>query len=94
MALSHGRAETESARCYLVQLCKHWSHRFEVRVDEGSGEIALPMGACRLRAKPDRLEIELETAEGDQLERMEEVVDAHLERFAFREPFRVVWTRG
>ena len=38
MATSHGRAETPSARRYLTQLCKHWSHRFEVRFDDTTGE--------------------------------------------------------
>ena len=94
MATSHGRAETPNARRYLTQLCKHWSHRFEVRFDDVAGEIPLPMGPCRLRAEPDRLEIELEAAEPDQLDRMEEVVSDHLKRFAFREPFEVAWLRA
>ncbi len=93
MASSHGRAETPNARRYLTQLCKHWSHRFEVRFDEHTGEIPLPAGLCRLKAEPDRLEIALETAEADQLDRMEQVVAEHLQRFAFREPFKVAWTR-
>jgi hypothetical protein len=93
MATSHGRAETPNARRYLTQLCKHWSHRFEVRFDDTSGEVPLPAGPCRLKAEPDRLEIELETAEPDQLDRMEAVVAEHLKRFAFREPFEVIWTR-
>ena len=93
MALSHGRAETTSASRYLTQLCKHWSHRFEVRFDDKSGEVPMPSGPCRLRAEPDRLEIELE-ADADQLDRMEQVVQEHLLRFAHREPFEVVWTRA
>ncbi len=94
MATSHGRADTQNARRYLTQLCKHWSHRFEVRFDDTSGEVPLPSGPCRLKAEPDRLEIELETADPAQLDRMEQVVAEHLQRFAFREPFEVVWTRS
>ena len=94
MATSHGRAETSHARRYLTQLCKHWSHRFEVRFDDTTGEVALPSGSCRLKAEPDRLQIELHTVEADPLDRMEEVVAEHLKRFAFREPFEVVWTRA
>ena len=93
MGASHGRAETASARRYLSQLCKHWSHRFEVRFDETSGEIALPSGPCRLKAEPDGLEIALEAEDASQLDRMEQVVADHLKRFAFREPFEVTWTR-
>ena len=94
MALSHGQAQTPSARRYMTQLCKHWSHRFEVRFDERTGEVALPTGPCRLTVEPDRLEIELEADHVEQLDRMEEVVSEHLKRFALREPFEVVWTRG
>jgi uncharacterized protein len=91
MALSHGRADTDNARRYMTQLCKHWSHRSEVRFNEETGEIALPAGACRLRAEPDHLAIELEAADPAALPRMQEVVAEHLQRFAFREPFAVVW---
>ena len=94
MALSHGAAETPNARRYLTQLCKHWSHRFEVRFDDTTGEVTLPSGPCRLKAEPDRLVIELETADPGQLDCMEEVVADHLKRFAFREPFEVVGTRA
>ena len=94
MSVSHGRAQTANARRYLTQLCKHWSHRFEVRFDEATGEIGLPAGPCRLTAEPDRLEITLEAGDAEQLDRMEQVVAEHLQRFAFREPFEVAWTRG
>jgi uncharacterized protein len=91
---SRGRAQTANARRYMTQLCKHWSHRFDVRLGEADGEIELPMGACRLRAEADHLAIDLQCAQPGQLDRMEEVVAVHLNRFAFRDPFEIVWRRA
>lgn len=89
-----GRAETSSASRYISQLCKHWGHKYTVSFDRERGEIALPTGPCRLRAEPDALVVELEAADAETLERMEGVVAAHLQRFAFREPFTVEWSQA
>lgn len=86
---------TASAARYLSQLCKHWSHRFEVEFDAQSGRIALPLGVCRLTAGPDALGIVLEAADEDGLVKMEQVVADHLNRFAFREGELVfAWVRA
>lgn len=86
---------TASASRYLSQLCKHWSHKFEVEFDAQSGRIALPLGVCRLTAGPDALGIVLEAADEAGLAKMEEVVADHLSRFAFREgELGFDWTRA
>ena len=33
---SHARVATEKAARYMIQLAKHWSHKFEVRYDDTS----------------------------------------------------------
>jgi hypothetical protein len=48
------------------------------------------MGACMLRAEPDRLVMRVS---GEDLPRLEEVVARHLLRFAFRSPPEIVWKR-
>ena len=35
---------------YLQQLCKHWSHKFDVDFDADKGEIGFPMGPIRMAA--------------------------------------------
>jgi len=86
---------TASAARYLSQLCKHWSHKFEVEFDAQSGRIALPLGVCRLTAGPESLGIVLETADEEGLVKMEQVVADHLNRFAHREGELVFdWTRA
>ena len=52
---------TESASRYLQQLCKHWSHKFEVKFDPKAGHVALPFGPLELTATDDALLIEAES---------------------------------
>ena len=85
MDRSRSEVATPNASRYLVQLSRHWSHRFDVRFDETASHIPFDSGAvCRLEARDGRLLIDLEAPEGE-LERMQGVVADHLNRFAFRE---------
>jgi hypothetical protein len=91
---SHARAGTDKAARYMTQLAKHWSHKFETAFDERHARIDLPMGPCLMTAQPDALEVTVEAADAQALARMEQVVAAHLARFAFREPdLTLEWRR-
>ncbi len=85
MAIRTAIVPTASASRYLQQLCKHWSHKFEVRVDAHQGHIALPFGPADLTATADALTITLTLAEDADVVRPQKVVEDHLNRFAFRE---------
>ncbi|ACJ00551.1 DUF2218 domain-containing protein [Rhodospirillum centenum] len=77
---------TANAARYLTQLCKHWSHRFDVRFDETTGDIPFGDGnSCALTATPEGLGITVTAQDAATLERLQEVVIDHLRRFAFRE---------
>ncbi|MFC7334601.1 DUF2218 domain-containing protein [Rhodocista pekingensis] len=77
---------TATAERYLAQLCKHWSHRFDVRFDAGSGHIPFGDGnTCTLTATPEALGITIAAQDAATLERLQQVVIDHLRRFAFRE---------
>ena len=92
---SHARVATERAARYMIQLAKHWSHKFEVRYDETSALFPLPLGICRMTAHPDGLDISIEAADLEGLAQMEDVVAKHLDRFAFREgELKYGWTRA
>ena len=80
----------ETPRRYMSQLCKHFEHRVPVTLEEDTGSISFPMGACLLRAEPDRLVMRVS---GKDLGQLEDVVARHLLRFAFRNPPDIVWTR-
>ncbi|MEC3950292.1 DUF2218 domain-containing protein [Sphingobium sp. HWE2-09] len=76
---------TTNGSRYLQQLCKHWSHKFEVQFDAEKGEIAFPMGTIRMAAEPEALVVVLEPNADADVETFKKVVADHLDRFAFRE---------
>ena len=92
LARSEARVPTEHASRYLQQLCKHWSHKFPVTFDAAQGTVSFTGATCAFRASPDALTVTV-TSPPERLERMEEVVTKHLERFAFREALDVRWVR-
>lgn len=85
MSASRAIVPTTSASRYLQQLCKHWSHKFDVTFDADHGHVPLPLGTADLDAAPDALTVTCTVAEGGDLDRMQQVVADHLNRFAFRE---------
>jgi uncharacterized protein len=83
---------TKNASRYLQQLCKHWSHKFEVSFDSEQGQVSLPIGTATMRASPDLLYVTIETDQADSIERLKQVVATHLDRFAFKEaPLPFIW---
>ena len=93
MTISTAHVPTASASRYLQQLCKHWSHKFEVVFDTHHGVISLPMGTATLTAHEAVLDVKVETTDPAHLERMQRVVAEHLDRFAFREaPLLFNWS--
>jgi hypothetical protein len=84
--------KSERASIYLQQLCKHFAHRIPVEFTPERGRIAFPdTGLCRLTATDGVLTLEAEADDADRLARVQEVVDRHLVRFAFREPPTIEW---
>ncbi len=53
--------------------------------------IRFPAGDCILNSTADSLRLELECRDQASLERLQEVIDKHLARFAFREPPKIEW---
>jgi len=76
---------TAHASRYLQQLCKHWAHKFAVAFDAERGHVPLPIGTADLEAGTAALTITCTINEGAELERLQQVVAEHLNRFAFRE---------
>ena len=92
---SHARLTTDRGARYMIQLAKHWSHKFEVSFDDISALIPLPLGTCSMLADAEGLDVTIEAVDLEALARLEDVVAEHLLRFAFREPTkRLAWTRA
>jgi uncharacterized protein len=78
------------ARKYLVQLAKHWSHRFpDLTWNETRADIPFPAGQCVVTSKENILAIALAVPDEETASRLENVVAEHLKRFAFRESRRL-----
>ena len=92
MSLSRGVTKTESARRYMTQLAKHWSHKYEVTFDETDATIALPAGPFTMHVEPEQLVLTLDIEDPELMTRMQGVVERHVQRFAFREELAFSWS--
>jgi hypothetical protein len=90
-AASHAEIATAHASRYLQQLCKHFAHKRPVAFDAQAGSIGFDIGECRLRAGEALLRLDLSSPDGEQMERLRDVVARHLVRFAFREELAIEW---
>lgn len=86
MPATAAHVPTANASRYLQQLCKHWAHKLDVTFTAEHGEVKLPDGAlATMDAGQEALDVRIEAADAELLERMKGVVARHLDRFAFRE---------
>lgn len=86
---------TPNAGRYMIQLCKHFGHKVPSSWNDHEGRITFEMGEAALRAAPETLMMVAQAGDAESLGRLEQVMDSHLRRFAFREPqMDVEWRRG
>lgn len=93
MPLIVGHFATPNASKYLQQLCKHFGHKVDVDYDESAGQAALPYGPARMTANSEGLRVSIDLKYLDDRPKAQSIIDSHLEKFAFREGFKVMdWT--
>ena len=90
-ARSAAEIETDRASRYLQQLCKHFAHKRPVTFDPHAGRISLSAGDCALVAEDTTLRLSLTAADPEQMARLQDTVERHLLRFAFREDMKIDW---
>jgi hypothetical protein len=88
---SVARITTAAALRYLGQLCKHFGHKVPASLEGDHGWIAFPFGRCHLAATDDELSLHNTAATEAELQRLDEVIASHLQRFAFRETLTITW---
>ena len=85
-------ATTDAARV-MRRLCKHWSHKFPVQVEETSGSIQLNDIRVAMYCEPDHMRVLLENPDGEVPLRLTGVVAEHLQRMAGPDQvFEVKWS--
>lgn len=90
---STGRFATPHAHRYMVQLCKHFGHKIPAQVEGDAGSISFDIGMARLTAAQAELTCTVTGADARTVESLQDIIDRHLARFAFREDFtRMNWS--
>ncbi|HEX7853312.1 MAG TPA: DUF2218 domain-containing protein [Sphingobium sp.] len=77
--------ETDKASRYLQQLAKHFAHKLPVTFTPETGDIPFSIGNCHMDAEEGRLILSLTAPKAEELPQLQDVVERHLVRFAFRE---------
>ncbi|MDW3183797.1 MULTISPECIES: DUF2218 domain-containing protein [unclassified Roseobacter] len=85
-----GTFATPHATKYMIQLCKHWSHKGPAKWDDDTGSVTLPFGDVAFAASGDVLTVDVDIKDGTDAATVKQVVDSHLQRFAFREGFETM----
>ena len=88
---SHAEVVTDKPVAYMRQLCKHFGHKTDASFGEDTGYIQFDFGRCEMHAADGTLRLEVTAPDGEQHERMEQVVGSHLERFGRRDALSVSW---
>lgn len=83
--------KTQKASGYLQQLCKHFSHKIEVKFDAQVGWIEFAFGHAELKADENVLTMVAISQNPKNLNKLKKVLASHLERFAFRESLKIKW---
>jgi hypothetical protein len=93
MLRTQARVTTTHGGKYVQQLCKHWAHKLDVTLTQDEGIVRFPDAVATMSAEADALSVTIEAADAATLERMQDVVARHLDRFAFREaPLPFAWS--
>ncbi|HWK67691.1 MAG TPA: DUF2218 domain-containing protein [Rhizobiaceae bacterium] len=82
---TQARLTTPNGAKYAQQLCKHFAHKITATFADGHGECRFDAGTAVLDADSDGLTITVSASEAAGMERLQGVIESHLQRFAFRE---------
>jgi hypothetical protein len=97
MVRSQAKVSTDKPARYGKQLSSHLGRRCTVTEESDGIRIALPAdggsGSCLLVNEPDALALHAEAENADVLDRVQDVIGRHLERFGQREDLKVNWTK-
>src|SRR4051812_32970847 len=64
MARETAQVPTGNGARYLQQLCKHWSHKLDVRFSDNEGIVRFPNAVATMTADAETLTVSVEADEG------------------------------
>ncbi|SDZ47920.1 hypothetical protein SAMN05216215_107919 [Saccharopolyspora shandongensis] len=93
---SQAKVGTDKPSRYAKQLSSHLGRKCEVSEEPEGIRITLPAdrgaGSCLLVSEPDALALRAEAENAEVLDRVQDVIGRHLERFGQRDELTVDWT--
>jgi hypothetical protein len=102
MLIAEARVETEQPSRYLVQLCRHFNQEAEgkphpdvqaqIEWTDTHGVADFGFGRCTMQTDHGALMLRAEAPDDENLERVENLVAEHLERFGSRDDLSVTWS--
>ncbi|MCZ4351710.1 DUF2218 domain-containing protein [Roseovarius aestuarii] len=90
MPTTKGYYKTENGSKYMQQLCKHFGHKIAVEYDTEKGWAAFEMGTAYMTADAEGLTVTCEVKDLAAVPAVHNVIDRHLETFAFREEVKTM----
>ncbi|EAU41972.1 hypothetical protein FP2506_16104 [Fulvimarina pelagi HTCC2506] len=95
MPASSTTFQTENATRYKQAMAKHFGHKIPVEETESAAVLGFEIGSGTIAITGDGLALTASSASADDLATIEDVLERHLERFAFREEFpKLHWQRA
>ena len=91
MPISRAEIATDSGAELINRLCEHWAPEFSVENDGKQGRVEFDAGVCLMVADDNQLNIAIEALDEASLDRLEGVLDSHLERMSGKEELGIVW---
>ena len=82
---------TDQASRYLSMMCQHFARRLVVTCDDRAGRVEFPFGECAMTVDDQSLQLVASASNRGDLDKVENVIASHLERFAFRENPEIEW---
>lgn len=84
---------TARAAALMGTMAKHFGHKLSVTVQDDQARLDFPMGQASLRAADDALHLAVQAQDQAGLDRLRDVIESHLMRFAHRDdPAPLVWS--
>ena len=86
---------TENGGKYVRRLCKHWAYKLDVEIEGDRGVVRYPGGTTTMHADEQSIALTIVGEQAETVERLQGVIERHLDRFAFREaPLAYAWSAG
>ena len=93
MSVTKSIVSTSHGAAYLKRLCRHFSHKLDVSLNDKDGMIHFPFGDCAIEVTDAEMDIRIDVPDPAELDRAEHVVESHLLRMANKDEPVVNWTR-